>query len=347
VSYIYLLSLFADKVSWTAYLIFKYYRVLFERSSFIKVLLIFLDNYGDYYGDHNSYSYGTAEWSYGTTHDGRTWPTSTGTPHDGGGTGTMHGGGTLYDVMDETLDPTTYMPTTTPPYHTTPRPTSKRPGKGGRPLGQGGSRAGRVLKAARKKVADRKKGKKIGGKSKGRKRRGKVRSGGRRQRNKSRKRGRGLIDTRKKGKTGKSKKQGRRKGKKQGRRKANRRKAQGRTKSSKRTKPRIIVGGIERKANRRKGKSQGRTKSSPGRKGSAGTRSRRTILKVVTPPNVEMTTWTSEQSSTTQRPIRIPSDENLLKGFCIEQAIEAGLEQCILDIIEENGLPEDFEDDHY
>ena len=126
VSYIYLLSLFADKVSWTAYLIFKYYRVLFERSSFIKVLLIFLDNYGDYYGDHNSYSYGTAEWSYGTTHDGRTWPTSTGTPHDGGTTGTMHGGGTLYDVMDETLDPTTYMPTTTPPYHTTPRPTSKR-----------------------------------------------------------------------------------------------------------------------------------------------------------------------------------------------------------------------------
>ena len=70
-------------------------------------------------------------------------------------------------------------------------------------------RAGRVLKAARKKVADRKKGKKIGGKSKGRKRRGKVRSGGRRQRNKSRKRGRGLIDIRKKGKTGKSKKQGR------------------------------------------------------------------------------------------------------------------------------------------
>jgi len=127
-------------------------------------------------------------------------------------------------------------------------------------------------------------------------------------------------------------------------RKANRRKGQGRTKSSKISKPILQIGG---KANRGKGKSQGRTKSSPGRKGSAGTRSRRTILKVVTPPNVEMTTWTSEQSSTTQRPIRIPSDENLLKGFCIEQAIEAGLEQCILDIIEENGLPEDFEDDHY
>merc|ERR1711915_374489 len=35
--------------------------------------LSYQDNYGDYYGDHNSYSYGTAEWSYGTTHDGRTW----------------------------------------------------------------------------------------------------------------------------------------------------------------------------------------------------------------------------------------------------------------------------------
>jgi len=47
--------------------------------------------------------------------------------------------------------------------------------------------------------------------------------------------------------------------------------------------------------------------------------------------------------------VGIPTDENLLKGFCVEQAIENELEKCAKKIIEVNGLPAGYNDynDYY